>query len=207
MINIAVAIHKGEIKDPDYDYRDYDAASNWTPFKAWYNVLRKERKWKPTGLGLADAHSDSSGSGRGDIVGEQGTGSTEGVNEQEKMSMPSRKRGGHLGRGKAKQKKSKEYHKSEKTKKADEIAASINASNDIRARAAKIAELKTLTKLTETDKDDGMYNRAKAALKKLLSESIDQETVASIGITPSHQNSSTSDLSESDSEVINMCAA
>jgi len=44
-INIAVALHLGEIKMPSYDYRDFAAREKWKCFSAWYDVLRKHPKW------------------------------------------------------------------------------------------------------------------------------------------------------------------
>jgi hypothetical protein len=44
-INIAVALHLGKIEKFNYDYKDFDSATHWKCFSAWYEVLRKEPKW------------------------------------------------------------------------------------------------------------------------------------------------------------------
>jgi hypothetical protein len=218
-INIAVAIHLGHIQKPDYDYKDFES-SDWKYFSAWYNVLRKEPKWMPTGIGRTSTgsnnarggDSNSSGSGRGEaivgeggpgsnsseseyIVGEEETGSNSSDPKQEALtSMPSRKRGGHPGRDKAKKKVLKENLETEKLNAVKEIASALNNADFGRfyanqerfhanqerfharhERARKIGELEKLIKMTKKRKDE-KYRRAVAALENLLLESADEVT-------------------------------
>jgi len=44
-INIAVALHVGQIDKPSYDYRDFNSSANWKPFNAWNDIMRHQPKW------------------------------------------------------------------------------------------------------------------------------------------------------------------
>jgi hypothetical protein len=87
LINIAVALHLGKIKEPLYDYRKFESEVHWPYYTAWLKVLRLEPKWKPPGLGSTITDSNNA-NGSDDVVGEvgeQGTGSSEETRSGQKI--------------------------------------------------------------------------------------------------------------------------
>jgi hypothetical protein len=198
-INIAVSIHVGKVKEPLYNYRGFESKVHWPYFSAWYDVLRLEPKWQPTGIGRTSVDSsNTSGSNSNDdnVVGEQGTGNTESDPDQVNIlaSMPSRKRGGHPGRAQAKKKLIKEKHDSGKIETAKQFNASLGALQANLDLTTKIKNLKGLIKMTKNC-DDGLHEHAKAELKKLYLQGLTLPTPV-ITFTESTSDSEQDDLSD-----------
>lgn len=189
-INIAVAIHLGKIEEPDRNYRIYESVANWKPFKAWYNVLRKEPKWNPTWLAaLVQQENNNSTAAAGnnsattpshaedELAGSDGESETEGRDgadtEQPDVAMTpasSRKRGASPGRagGSAKQKPRKEKLNSELIQLANRITAVMSSYQSSCVRDNKIRDLQTLMQMAKEDDDEEEYKRVRTELKNLL---------------------------------------
>jgi len=144
--NIAVAMHTGELKNPDYDFRNFDSDSKWIHSHAFYTVLCKEPKWMLTADSMRTAAHRRNGTDEEDNGSAESSGNT---NSNWKTTTPPL--AGVDGRDKAKEKVRHAAPKVESLAAVKEMYSIMKGGHQSLARKHRVDELKHLFQKTKTD--------------------------------------------------------